>query len=84
MTQNSDPYRKCGCRKNKWNFKQNLNIDKFEKQKLKIVEESIKIYNELRLIFLIIILLQTKCTNKKKKKPKPIKQKPKKTFFALV
>ena len=64
MTQNSDPYENAVAERINGILKQEFDLDKYDLEtplRRKIVEESIEIYNELRLIFQTIILLPTKC-----------------------
>ena len=88
MTQNSDPYENAVAERINGILKQEFNIDKFDvetKIKRKIVEESIKIYNELRPHFSNHYLTPNQMHKQEKLKIKTYKNKNQsKNVFALV
>ena len=88
MTQNSDPYENAVAERINGILKQEFNIDKFDvetKIKRKIVDESIKIYNELRPHFSNHYLTPNQMHKQEKLKIKTYKNKNQsKNVFALV
>jgi transposase InsO family protein len=88
MTQNSDPYENAVAERINGILKQEFDIDKFDvetKIKRKIVDESIKIYNELRPHFSNHYLTPNQMHKQEKLKIKTYKNKNQsKNVFALV
>ena len=88
MTQNSDPYENAVAERINGILKQEFDIDKFDvetKIKRKIVDESIKIYNELRPHFSNHYLTPNQMHKQEKLKNKTYKNKNQsKNVFALV
>ena len=88
MTQNSDPYENAVAERINGILKQEFNIDKFDvetKIKRKIVDESIKIYNELRPHFSNHYLTPNQMHKQEKLKIKTYKNKNQsKNVFTLV